>query len=154
MKPKKLEPLYRRVNTKARGVHHDFGSDYKHDRNTKQKEPVKMKQGVKRGLDYTPLYKFLLKHVGKPWDKTYSIAVSRLDKPEPIFNMVAKNIESASDRVRVSESSYYSGLFVDKDGVLKKVNPEVNENTMEPSCPCCTHTFNGKVLVKKHEGYS
>ena len=30
------EPLYRKVNTKARHCHHQFGSDAKYDRNTKK----------------------------------------------------------------------------------------------------------------------
>ncbi|RSN43376.1 hypothetical protein DMC64_22305 [Amycolatopsis sp. WAC 04197] len=30
------EPLYRRVNTRARLVHHDHGGDHRHQRNTKR----------------------------------------------------------------------------------------------------------------------
>ena len=90
------KPLYRKVNTTARGCHHQSGQDFKHERHTKKgeqlnKQSVKMKRGVERGLDYTPLYMFLLSKVGKKWDDVYSEAISRLDKSEPIFYIVAKN---------------------------------------------------------------
>ena len=58
------EPLYRKVNTKARNVHHNFGSDFKYSRN-KKKETLEQTKGAmygnkERGLDYTPLFRFLL----------------------------------------------------------------------------------------------
>ncbi|WP_207625712.1 hypothetical protein [Niastella populi] len=51
--------LYRKVNTKTRGVHHDFGGEYKYTRN-KKKETLQQIRGTmlgkkERGLDYTPL---------------------------------------------------------------------------------------------------
>ena len=33
------EPLYRKVNTRARNVHHNFGGDFKYSRNKKQETP-------------------------------------------------------------------------------------------------------------------
>lgn len=147
MKPEK-KPLYRKVNTKARGVRHNIGGDYSSNRN--RVSAIGMRQGVQRGLDYTPLFRFLLKSVGKHWDEVYSEAVSRLDSKEPIFWMVSLDQENANETVRIGESSYYSGLYVDDDGVLKVVNPGINETTLEPICRCCTHTFNGKVFTKKY----
>jgi len=148
----KKNPLYRKVNTKAHGVHHDFGSDFKEARNTKRYDSTKMKHGVQRGLDYTPLFKFLLSRVGQEWDSVYSEIVSRLDKEEPIYWLVSKNRESAKEYVRIGESSYYSGLFVDIKGILKVFAPEVGAETLEPQCKCCTHTFNGIVFTKKYKG--
>lgn len=61
---KEKSKLYRKVNTKARGVHHDFGGDFKYIRN-KKKETLQQIRGTmfgkkERGLDYTPLFRFLL----------------------------------------------------------------------------------------------
>jgi len=44
-----------------------------------------------RGLDYTPLFFFLLSKIGQHWDEVYSEAISRLDRPDPIFWMVAQH---------------------------------------------------------------
>ncbi|MBU2706037.1 hypothetical protein KCM76_08580 [Zooshikella marina] len=149
MKIDRVKPLYRKVNTKARGVHHHSGSSYRYDRNTKDAESVKMKKDVQRGLDYTPLFRFLLSKVGKRWDSVFSEAVARLDKQEPIFWMVSMDIEDADDYILTSESSYFSGLYVDKDGLLQVVAPEIDETSLSPACKCCTHTFNGKPFTKK-----
>ncbi len=142
------KPLYRKVNTKARGVHHRFGGDYSDIR--RKESAVGMQQGVQRGLDYTPLFRFLLSCVGEKWNDVFSEAASRLDKPEPIFWLVTMGREEAKDFVLVGESSYYSGLYVDDSELLQIVNPSINETTLEPSCSCCTHTFNGVVFTKKH----
>lgn len=143
--------MYRKVNTKARGVHHHFGEKYKHTRGTKQGGTPKMKQGVMRGLDHTPLYRFLLSKVGQPYSQVHSEAVSRLISAEPISHMVINDIEGDCGYFGAGESSYYSTLYVDDNGILQIVDPDVNENTLEPSCHCCTHTFNGKVFNKKYK---
>ena len=106
--------------------------------------------GMQRVLDYTPLFRFLLSRVGEKWNDVYREAVSRLDKPEPIFWLVTMGKDGAKDFVLVGESSYYSGLYVDDSALLQIVNPSVNETTLEPNCACCTHTFNGVVFTKKH----
>ena len=148
MKPKKKNPLFRKVNTKARGVHHHFGGDYRNNRN--KDTSVGMRHGIQRGLDYTPLFKFLLSKVGCNWDDVHSEAVSRLDKQEPIYWIVAKDREHGNDYVLIGESSYYSGLYVDENKILQLVAPEISEETLEPTCPCCTHTFNGVPFTKKY----
>ncbi|MGJ7528404.1 hypothetical protein [Variovorax sp. GB1P17] len=142
------EPLYRKVNTKARNVHHDVGGDYRHDRNTKDHVHSEATRSAmhgkrQRGLDYTPLFRFLLSKVGTNWDEVHREAVARLDRPEPIFWLVALREEEKQDVVRAGESSYYSGLFVDAEGKLRIVNPKLGPEQMTPNCPCCTHTFNG-----------
>ena len=153
------KPLYRKVNTKARGVHHNFGGKAKWDRNTKESRKKggangSMGRREQRGLDYTPLYKFLLSRVGRDWDETHSEALSRLDNQgakEAIFGMVAQNETHEEAIVRMGESSYYSGLLVDDENILQRVDPELTVADLYPSCPCCTHTFNGEPYTNKFE---
>ncbi len=158
MKRDRKEPLYRKVNTKARGVWHHKGSDAKYDRNTKKGLASSLKQGIQRGLDYTPLYRFLLSKVGKSWDDVYSEAVSRLDKEEPIFYMVDLNTEHEnpiypSDYTNIGESGKWSKLIVDDNGILQLKNPNLKNEDFYPSCHCCTHTFNGVVLNHTYEDH-
>lgn len=144
------EPLYRKVNTKAKGVRHNFGGDFKHSRN-KKRDSVEQTKGSmhgnkERGLDYTPLFRFLISKVGHDWNEVFSEAKSRLDKPEPIFWIVSINKNDKEDYVRVGESTFFSGMHIDNDGKLQLVNPELKAKNLTPSCTCCTHTFNGKVF--------
>lgn len=97
----------------------------------------------RRGLDYTPLFRFLLSKVGSEWDGVHREAVSRLDRPEPIFRMVARDEDGRREIVRTGESTYFSGLYVDNAGILRAVNPDLGPEDLTPSCSCCTHTFNG-----------
>jgi hypothetical protein len=145
-----IEPLYRKVNTKARGVFHEFGSDAKYDRHTKKGMKKNMKKDVHRGLDYTPLFRFLLSKVGSNWDDVLPIAQSRLDHDEPIYWMVAVRESDKKRYFLAGESSYYSGLFVDENNILQLVDPNLHNEDLSPSCSCCTHTFNGKPFVKKY----
>ena len=147
---KEKSKLFRKVNTKAHGVRHDIGGDFKDSRNGKTETLQQIKGtmfGTKeRGLDYTPLFRFLLSKVGNNWNEVFSEAKSRLNKQEPIFWIVALNDEEKRDYFRVGESTYFSGLFVDENGVLQLVNPDLKSVDMRPLCGCCTHTFNGKIL--------
>ena len=147
------QPLYRKVNTKARGVHHIFGGDFKFSRNMKRETPEQTQGGMhgkkERGLDYTPLFRFLLSKVGTEWDIVFSEAISRLDKTEPIFWIVALNEDEKEEYIRVGESTYFSGLFVDKNGILQFTNPTLKGSDLTPLCNCCTHTLNGKVFGKE-----
>lgn len=146
-------PLFRKVNTKARGVRHNFGGDFKNSRN-KKRETIEQTKGSmhskkERGLDYTPLFRFLLSKVGNDWEEVLSEAKSRLDKPEPIYWIVALNEDERKDFVRVGESTYFSGMYIDNDGKLQLTNSELNAKDLAPSCDCCTHTLNGKVFGTK-----
>lgn len=146
-KPK--NPLYRKVNTKARGVRHGSGGDFKHSRNKKREtreQKGKMSATKERGLDYTPLFRFLLSKVGANWDEVFSEAKSRLDKTEPIFLMVALNQDEKEDYVRVGESTYFSGMYIDDHGNLQLTNPALTPADLKPFCTCCTHTLNGKIF--------
>lgn len=148
MRANNKKPLYRKVNTRARGVNHLHGGDYKNTR--KRESAFGMRKGVQRGLDYTPLFKFLLSKVGCHWNDVHSEALSRLDKEEPIFWLVALDYESANEVVRIGESTYFSGLYVDEDGILQIVSPALNEDSLVPLCKCCSHTFNGQPFTRKY----
>ncbi|HEV7559841.1 MAG TPA: hypothetical protein VGO00_30395 [Kofleriaceae bacterium] len=149
------KPLYRKVNTKARGVHHGTGGDYRHARNTKRERASddprgKMRGRSDRGLDYTPLFKFLLSKVGADWDDVYSEARSRLDREEPIFWMVARVEADRQSVVRLGDSTYFSGLYIDPNNRLAIVDVDQSVATMMPRCACCTHTFNGTRFVRRY----
>lgn len=147
---KDIKPLYRKVNTKARHCNHMRGGDAKYDRGAKNGVSKSMKRDVERGLDYTPLYKFLLSKVGEDWSNIYNSIVNRVEDKDTIFWMVARFKTDKKDIVRVDESTYYSGLFIDEDNILRKVRPELRNEDLYPSCPCCTHSFNGKPFNNKY----
>jgi hypothetical protein len=109
--------------------------------------------GAQLGWDYTPLFKYLLSKVGLPWKEVYKDVKARVNSTVPIYWMVNryKNVDSLLGYIRVGESTYYSSLYVDDKGILQFVDKSINENTLEPSCNCCTHTFNGKRFTKKYK---
>jgi len=148
-------PLYRRINTRARGVH-TGGGEYAWSRHAKAEQrndaPTGAMRGLRHGLDYTPLFRFLLSKVGAPWSEVHSEAVGRLDRAEPIFWLVAPSKEGGKPLVRIGENTYWSGLFVDADGRLARVDPELQVEDLTPGCPCCTHTLNGKAFSRKFDG--
>jgi len=151
------KPLYRKVNTRTRGVYHR-GGEYRWERNAKGEKRSEasrgsMHAGQRNGLDYTPLFRFLLSKVGEDWDAVHSEAVSRLDRQEPIWWMVARNPSEEKDRFMGGETAFFSGLRIDENNRLALVNPELKNEDIKPGCPCCTHTFNGVPLVRKFEGY-
>ena len=151
------KPLYRKVNTTAHGVHHGRGGAFSDERNTKEQARFggarqSMHGKRQRGLDYTPLFKFLLSKVGMRWDDVYAEAVSRLDRAEPIFWLVALHEHERKPFVRVGQSSYYSGMYVDGAGVLQVIDPSVGASSLVPDCKCCTHTFNGVRFTQSFVG--
>jgi hypothetical protein len=152
------QPLYRKENTTAhmereRRRAGDF-SDVRHSKAERELEALRrpMHGKVQRGRDYTPLFRFLLSKVGGSWKDVRADAVPRLDRSAPIFWMVALREEDRREAVRVGESSFFSGLYVDDEGVLRIVNPEIGPSTYEPGCRCCTHTFNGVLFTKPYRG--
>lgn len=143
---KEKAPLYRRVNAKTYGVKHNGGDfkDLRHAKNeTRQQSRGSMHGKQQRGLDYTPLYHFLLSKVGMKWDDIYSEAKSRLITADPIFHIVAIDESDKRDFVRTGESTYFSGMYIDGEGLLQITNPTLTAKDMKPFCSCCTHTFNG-----------
>lgn len=154
-----MKPLYRSVNTRTHGVRHGSGAKSKWARNTKASaKNVSMKQsmhsGQRHGYDYTPLFKFLLSRVGKNWTDVHSEAIARLDREDPITWIVAASFSDGKPFVRVGESSYFSGLYVDEDNLLAVVDPELTAETMRPFCACCTHTLNGVRLTTPYSASS
>lgn len=142
------KPLYRKVNTRARGVVHRTGGQYRDIRNTKSERGSDQNLGsmgarIDRGLDYTPLFRFLLASIGRSWNEVRSEALGRLDREEPLYWLVALHGDASRDVVRIGQNSYYSGLFVDEAGLLQVVDPSITSASLTPSCSCCTHTFNG-----------
>ena len=150
---KQKEKLYRKDNKKALHYEGNTGWEYRYDRNTKKlKEFEGNFKGIKKtdkGMDYTPLYRFLQSKVGSNWDEVHSEAISRLDKEEPIWHIVILDTEEPSRYnlksgiTRVGNSQYHS-LTVNEDRILVKINSDALP--YPPSCSCCTHTFNGKVI--------
>ncbi|RYF49675.1 MAG: hypothetical protein EOO27_33180 [Comamonadaceae bacterium] len=133
-RPRKKEPLYRKVNTTAHRVDHGRGGDYSDGRNARiahvdeaARSPMHGRRQL--GLDYTPLFRFLISKVGTPWNGVYSEAVARLDSPHPIFWLVALRPNERQRYVRVGESSFYSGLYVDDCGTLQLVDPQVGPSS-------------------------
>lgn len=152
------KPLYRKVNTRARNVWHNKGGDYSRTRNAKPDKDRRAERGSmgatkQRGLDYTPLFRFLLSKVGEDWDAVHSEAVSRLDKEEPVWWMVARSPADRHPYFITGEATFFSGLYIDESNRLALVDPELKNEDLEPRCPCCTHTFNGEPLVNKFVGW-
>lgn len=151
----KKEPLYRKVNTRTHHHDHHKGGHARWERNTKagkNNESMRgsMHSGRMNGLDYKPLFRFLLSKVGQDWNEVHSEAVARLDKEEPIYWLVARTEDEKRPTVGIGESSYFSGLYIDENNRLAIVDPSVKVEDLEPYCSCCTHTFNGKPFVKKY----
>ena len=149
------EPLYRKVNTRTHGVHHGSGQRAAYERHSKGSVQDKsargsMHSGQRHGLDYTPLFRFLLSRVGEDWNKVHSEAVARLDREDPVWWLVARTPDDEKAIVRCGESAYFSGLRVGRDGRLEKVAPDLAVGDLNPSCPCCTHTFNGARFTRPY----
>ena len=109
--------------------------------------------GAQLGCDYTPLFKYLLSKVGQPLNEVYKDVKPRLNSVIPIYWMVNryKNKDKLLGYIRVGQSTYYSSLYVDEKGLLQYVDKTIDHTTLEPSCKCCTHTFNGKRFTNKYK---
>ncbi len=150
------KPLYRKVNRRTHGLPPGHGGKSKWTRNTKAERCSEatrggMHPGLRHGRDYTPLFRFLLSKVGSDWTEVHREAVARLDSADPIFWMVALTEGERKAVFRSGESSYFSGLYVDENNTLAIVDPGQSIDDMYPSCPCCTHTFNGERFVRTYE---
>lgn len=160
---KEKELLYRKIDRKSSYQNHYDHSkkvNYRWFRNTKKSKylakegvnfiPMKSKKTtcITNGYDYTPLFHFLLSKIGHNWNDVYSEVVKRLNTTEPIFWMVSiNNNEEKGDFFRYGEGGYYNKLYIDDNGILQKVNPNLSNIT--PLCDCHTHSFNGKEVGNK-----
>lgn len=106
------KPLYRKVNTNAKGVRHNFGGDSKFVKNAKRDSLEQVKGSMhgkqERGKDYTPLFKFLYTKVGQDWNEVFDGVISRLNTTESIFWLVAINQDEKESYVRIGGSTYFS----------------------------------------------
>ena len=57
-------------------------------------------------------------------------ALSRLDKEEPIFYLVARNDSEKNDFVYCGTNSCYNGLYIDSNNKLQKVNPNLKNEDL------------------------
>lgn len=153
----KSRKLYRSVNTTTRHYSNNPGAEYRWERNRKKSGDEllvtreTMHSGQKRGRDYTPLFYFLLKQIGKRWDDVFSEVCGRLDATEPVFWLVALHEPQQRDLVCIGDSSFYPGLFVDENGILQQVNPSISAKDVKVTCRCCTHTFIGEPVPWREE---
>ena len=150
----RIKPLYRKENKVSLSNKYNVstGSEYRYQRRSKafqddDRNHKSMTSG-KYGYDYTPLFKFLLSKVGGDWDEIYAEAKARLNDPAPIFWMVALQESKRRNIVRIGESSYYSGLFVDDHGILTIVNPNIRTSELPDPYPGETISFNGLAIDK------
>ncbi len=138
------------MTIQLRGIIQLIRGEYRWGRNRKKAEDEllakreTMHGRQKRGRDYTPLFYFLVKQIGQPWDKVFSEVCGRLDTTEPVFWLVALHEHQKRDLVRIGDSSFYPGLFVDGNGILQQVNPSITGKDVKVICRCCTHTYMGE----------
>lgn len=142
---KKKEPLYRKMNSTAHGIYkyRNLGGDYSEVRNTKANKEhglKKMKRGVERGLDYTPLYRFLQSKEGCYWPDVHSEAISRLDKQDPIWRMVLQS--KNDDPIMAHANDLWHTMYVDDENILRFIDRAA---TVKESSHC-TKTLNGKPI--------
>ena len=91
--------------------------------------------------------------MGQPWNDFYKDVKPRLNSTIPIHWMVStnKDVNTLLGYIRVGESTYYSSLYVDNKGLLQYVDKTIDHTTLEPTCKCCTYTFNGKRFTNKYK---
>lgn len=163
----KDKKLYRKENKSSLSYigHKDTGGDFRHDRNTKRLKNFegnrwKMSSRKERGVDFTPLYKFLLSKVGEDFDEVYSEAMSRMDgKRAPIFWMIVENTYIEEGILKNSngtivrpdfnnEEAKFSTLYIDDENKLRKVS-DLNKSEFKlESCGCCTQSLDGIPYVR------
>ncbi|RVR15362.1 hypothetical protein EOL35_26440, partial [Escherichia coli] len=84
-KQNKPRKLYCSVNTTTRHHSNNPGAEYCWERNRKRvgdellAKRESIHGGQKHGRDYTPLFYFLIKKIGKSWNEIFSEVCGRLD---------------------------------------------------------------------------
>jgi hypothetical protein len=145
--------LYRQHSYSSFCQQTNFNPRYKHERNRKKikideedfvdRKP-QFKKGMNNHFDYTPLFKFLHSKVGQKFDEVFSEAKSRLDKTEPIFWIVQKELDLERAIARVGENSCYHTMYVDEQGLLQFVDKTAKLADELYSVWKYTRTLNGK----------
>ncbi len=74
----------------------------------------------RHGYDYPPLFRFLLSKVGQSWDTVFSEANARLDRPEPVFWMVALHESDKKEYMCTGESTISAAYGSTKQACCKR----------------------------------
>lgn len=160
---KNKKPLYRKVNRRPQYLRSYLkrGSEAKYERNTKKglKRSMKRKDIIKiQDYDYTPLFQFLLKQVGREWNEVFSEIKQRLNSEDAIWYMVDKgHVHERNYNTKYfqyGEGTIFSRLKISEEGILKFVDPNYRlaefKNDMTEwtkTDPVC-YSFNGKKINK------
>lgn len=162
---KTSKKLFRPRNTHWRNGQYDAysgptpGGHYRWERHTKRtkleiKNEVRHarmrgnKQCLSFGVydDYTPLYMFLEKSVGRVWSDVWKEALEKSAGNYQEIQLLVCNINKNGLRNpgrvvgrdgikysyrRIGESSYYTNLIVDENGILQKINPNARQEFLE-----------------------
>ena len=162
------KPLYRKINKKTHNgwASYTFRKErYRFERGKKQNylpehSPIKRSSSFTTGYDYSPLYHFLLTHVGQVWGPVFQECQYRLDKLSPMTYMVVNVnehgivVDNHPDGVLPDffrcEDSYWSTLWVDEKGILQFVNKDFNlediVDTLKYPTKEFTITWNGRPI--------
>ena len=148
----KVDKLYKKQNNKSLMTrnYQPFNPEFKWKRNSKE---MKNFDGNKQSMtskkherDYTPLFLFLIASVGNKADDVYSIAKRRSDER---FQEYWNYMFDGSEFHRMGENSYYSGLMIDENGLIQKVDPtlegRLDQFMYDAGYDKWTQSFNGKV---------
>lgn len=153
------KPLYTKINNTCHGAKKHMIEQKKYNRG--KNEPLNLKSKmVKRnhGIDFTPLFGFLRKNVGKKWDEIHSIILKRLPSNLSYDNPLNYSVlsydaylslnedDKKNGYFRYGESTTFSQMYIDKNGILQYINPDLTVSDLKATCKCCTHTFNGKII--------
>lgn len=140
MKSDKKKKLYRERNFRQRWDEYNYHPKYSWKRHSKQamkdleneithEGMTKSKHGDQgEGYDYTPMFKFVLKHIGEDVDKIYSEVCRRTnERGKYLFNVLVsrKPKDELNPLLRLGETSFWSQLYVDENNKIQKVEPNM-----------------------------
>ena len=160
MKRDRVEPLYRKENTKGwLNRIYKKGGQYKWRRYSERDiKAGKKKEGMQEykvgwtAYNYNPLFHYLLGCIGKDVNEVRKAVQSRLNSMEP-FNIMVHDDGTGQpptrDSFRFGENSYWSQLYVDGDNKIQAVNPDLSN--VHPAYGWqWGASFNGKPLGTKN----
>lgn len=149
------KPLYRKE--KKTGLMTQYyvnrGGEYRWER-SKSVTPNRVYDALKQqmksrklGMDWQPLYNFIMSNVGCNYDETYSKALKRCNKFRDEFNKHwAYLFNDDRDIVRLGENTYYSALTIDEFNNIQIRNTGAEPIKGGSFSFGYTHSFNGKTL--------
>ena len=158
MKRDRIEPLYRKENTKGwlnriykKGGQFKWKRYSEHDiKAQKKKEGMKEREVGWTAYNYNPLFHYLLGSVGKDYNEVREAVQPRLNSMKPFDIMVDSTGEKpTNDYFCYGENSYWSQLDVEEDGKIQLVNPDL-ANVHPAYGNEWGASFNGKPLGTKN----